>query len=81
MLSTDTWLKLICAMMTNAVIFGFGIVPVLAVPVLSAHSAYLIPGVVVMSFLISPFVAAWIAPRMRRRNWGDRWQTGDIISG
>lgn len=82
MLSTDTWLKIICSMMVNAVIFGVGTVTVLLVPALAAHAKYLIPAVVVVSFLAAPFVASLIAPRMRLRNWGKkRWQEGDQISG
>lgn len=82
MLSTDTWLKIICSMMVNAVIFGVGAVTVLLVPALATHAKYLIPAVVAVSFLTALLVASLIAPRMRLRNWGkERWQEGDLISG
>ncbi len=82
MLSADTWLKIICAMQVNAVIFGVGAVLVLALPSLSAHAMILIPAVVAMSFVLAPFVAFPIARRMRLRNWGrDAWKKGDLISG
>lgn len=82
MFSTDIWLRIFSGMMINAVVFGAGAVTVLSVPQLSAHAAYLIPAVVVLSFAISPFIALWVAPRMRVRNWGkEKWVRGDVISG
>jgi hypothetical protein len=82
MISTNTWLTIICSMMINAVIFGTGVIAVLSVPALTEHAKYLIPAVVAFSFLLSPFVAKLIAPRMRIRNWGKQgWQEGDLISG
>ena len=82
MLSTDTWLKIICSMMVNAVIFGVGVVTVLLVPAFAAQAKYLIPAIVVVSFVITPLVASHIARRMRLRNWGrEGWKDGDAISG
>jgi hypothetical protein len=82
MFSTDTWLRIICGMMINAIIFGIGAVTVLSIPALAAHAKYLLPAVVVASFILAPFVAWPIARRMRLRNWGRRnWQAGDAISG
>ena len=81
MLSTDTWLKIICSMMANAVIFGTGAAFVLSIPELAVNAKYLIPAAVVVSFAAAPFVAALVAPRMRIRNWGKkRWREGDLIS-
>lgn len=57
------------SMMVNAVVFGIGAIAVLSIPQLSANAAYLLPIVVVMSFLISPFIAWQIAPMLR-----SRWQ-------
>lgn len=82
MLSTETWLRIVCAMMANAVLFGAGAVTVLSVPALLPYAKFLIPAVVFLSFALAPFVAALIAPRMRLRNWGrEAWRRGDAISG
>jgi hypothetical protein len=55
------------SMMVNAVVFGVGAIAVLSIPQLSANAAYLLPIVVVTSFLISPFIAWQIAPMLRSR--------------
>ncbi|SON55357.1 hypothetical protein HDIA_1816 [Hartmannibacter diazotrophicus] len=82
MLSTDTWLKAICALQINAVAFGTFVVTILTIPALTVHAAILIPVAIAASIVISPIIAWWIAPRMRLRNWGKRrWNQGDIISG
>jgi uncharacterized membrane protein YhaH (DUF805 family) len=82
MFSTNTWLVIICSLSTNAVLFGTGAVTVLSIPALAAHAVYLIPAVVVASFILAPLAALWIAPRMRLRNWGRQgWREGDLISG
>lgn len=82
MFGTDTWLKILCAIMVNAVVFGIGAITVLSVPALAAQAKYFIPAVVVASFVISPFIAIPIARRMRLRNWGrEEWNRGDAISG
>lgn len=57
------------SMMVNAVVFGAGAIAVLSIPQLSANAAYLLPIVVVTSFLVSPFIAWQIAPMLR-----SRWQ-------
>ena len=56
------------SMMVNAVVFGIGAIAVLSIPQLSANAAYLLPIVVVASFLISPFIAWQIAPMLRSRS-------------
>ncbi|MGA1834308.1 hypothetical protein [Rhizobium wenxiniae] len=82
MFTTSTWLKIICSMMINAVLFGIGTITVLSIPTLEAQAKYLIPAVIVLSFALSYLIASKIAPRMRLRNWGKRnWQKGDKISG
>jgi hypothetical protein len=53
--------------MTNAVIFGIGIIIVLSVPGLQENAAKLIPLVVVASFVLAVPVAWLIAPRLRAR--------------
>jgi hypothetical protein len=82
MFTTDTWLRIVCSMMINAVLFGAGAILVLSVPTLAAQAKYLLPLVVVTSFIVAPFFAFAVAPRMRLRNWGiHRWKRGDAISG
>ncbi|MBN9030285.1 MAG: hypothetical protein BGO05_17610 [Rhizobiales bacterium 63-7] len=82
MISTDTWLKIIGAMMANAIVFGVGVVTVLMVPWLADHAKYSIPAVTVISFVTAPFLGAFVADRMRIRNWGrEKWRRGDLISG
>lgn len=81
MISTHIWLMIACSLMVNAVLFGFGIVPVLAIPALAAHAKYLIPAVVVTSLVLAPLIASLIVPRMRLRNYTrQEWQRGDLIS-
>jgi uncharacterized membrane protein len=58
--------------MTNAVLFGIGIVTVLNVPSLAAHAWIGIPVVVVLSLLLAAPIAWYIAPRMRARYWRRR---------
>jgi hypothetical protein len=53
--------------MTNAVIFGAGLITVLTVPTLSADAAFWIPVVVVVSLILAAPVAWLIAPRLQAR--------------
>ncbi len=68
-MSTRASIAALVSMMVNAVIFGVGAIAVLSIPQLSANAAYLLPIVVAMSFMISPFIAWQIAPMLR-----SRWQ-------
>ena len=80
--TTTTWIAIFCSLMVNAVIFGIGAVVVLTIPALAVQAKYLIPAVVVLSFLCTPIIAIVIARRMRIRNWGKQaWREGDTISG
>ena len=81
-ISTDIWLKVMCSLMINAVLFGVGVIIVLSVPALAEHAKYLIPGVIVASFVVTPLLCGLVARRMRIRNWGvSQWREGDLISG
>ena len=53
--------------MTNAVIFGAGIVTVLNVPTLRANAPIWIPVVVVTSLILAAPLAWLIAPRLQAR--------------
>ncbi len=71
-MKTDTYLTFFVSMMVNAVIFGTGAITVLSIPALAENAKYLLPLVVVISFVVAPFIAKLIAPRMRLRNWRRR---------
>ncbi len=71
-MSTNTRIALLISMMVNAVIFGAGAVTVLSIPHLSERAPFLLPVVIAASFLLSPFVARIIAPRMRSQRWQAR---------
>lgn len=53
--------------MANAVVVGTGLITVLSIPLLNAYAAYLIPAVVVASFILAAPLAWWIAPHLRSR--------------
>jgi len=60
------------SLMVNAVIFGAGVIAILAIPALSAHAAILIPVLVLLAFVVSPLISWVIAPRLRARYWRAR---------
>ncbi|NEW92674.1 hypothetical protein [Rhodopseudomonas sp. BR0M22] len=66
-------------MMTNAVLFGVGMVAVLTIPALSRNAMDWVPLAVAASFILAAPIAWWIAPRLRARYW--RHRDGDVISG
>jgi hypothetical protein len=67
-------------MMVQAMLFGVGVVLVLATP-LSAFAMQLMPWVVGVSFVLS-LPASWaIAPRLRARYWRARGGTGAQAAG
>ncbi len=81
-ISTDIWLKVMCSLMINAVLFGVGTITVLSVPALADQAKYLMPAAIVASFAMTPFLSGFVARRMRLRNWGTaQWRKGDLISG
>jgi multidrug efflux pump subunit AcrB len=68
-MSTRFQIAALVFMMTNAVAFGIGILPILMIPALADHAFEAIPAVVVASFLISAPLSWLIAPRLRARYW------------
>ncbi len=66
-MSTRAYIAALISMMINAIIFGTGAIVVLTIPALNAHAAYLLPIVVALAFIISPFIAWAMAPMLRFR--------------
>ena len=56
-------------MMTNAVAFGIGIVPILMIPAFANYAFEAIPAIVLASVLVSAPLSWFIAPRLRARYW------------
>ena len=56
--------------MTNAVIFGAGLITVLNVPALSADAPFWIPVVVLASLILAAPIAWLIAPRLQHATIG-----------
>ena len=67
-------------MMVQAVLFGIGMVLILATP-LSKNAMTFIPWMIAVSFVVSAPLAWLIAPRLQLRYWHQRHTDGDIISG
>lgn len=68
-------------LMTQAVMFGIGVLLVLATP-LANLAMELLPWVVAATAIGSLPIAWWIAPRLRARFWRERGMPdGDVISG
>lgn len=67
-MKTNIQIAALAGLMVNAVLFGVGAVAVLSIPALAEHAAYLLPAVIVASFVATPFIARAIVPRMRLRN-------------
>ena len=59
-------------LMTNAVIFGVGLITVLLLPSLRGGEMISIPAVVVASLILAAPIAWLIAPRLRARYWRRR---------
>lgn len=72
---TRFWIAAVIYPMVNAVLFGAGAVPLLAVPALSEHAGMLMPLVVAASFVIAVPLSWIVAPRLRARFWRQRQQT------
>ncbi len=78
------WIRIqIAAMvylMVQAIMFGAGMVLVLATP-LNAMAMQLIPWVVGVKALLSLPISWLIAPRLRARYWREKGIKSDFISG
>lgn len=59
-------------MMTNAVVFGVGVITVLSIPATEANAGPWIVGIVVASVVLSAPISWLIAPRLRLRYWKQR---------
>ena len=68
-MSTRAYISVLVGMMVNAVVFGVGAVTVLSIPAFQDNLFFWMPAVVIASFVISPFIAWHIAPKLR-----SRWQ-------
>jgi multidrug efflux pump subunit AcrB len=77
-MSTRFQIAALMFMMTNAVAFGVGLVPILMIPTLANHAFEAIPAVVLASVVISAPLSWLIAPRLRARYW--RSQNQDTTS-
>jgi peptidoglycan/LPS O-acetylase OafA/YrhL len=71
-ISTRSRIGLLIYGMTNAVLFGIGIVLVLSIEVLSQHAWLLIPLVVIASLVLAWPISWLIAPRLRKPLWRRR---------
>ena len=67
-------------LMVQAIMFGAGIILVLATP-LNAMAMQLIPWVVGVSAILSLPISWLIAPRLRARYWREQGVKSDILSG
>ena len=69
-MTTDTRIGLLIYGMVNAVLFGVGAVTLLSVSSLHQQWKYLLPVVVVLSFLLA-WPIAKRSPRLRTRYWNE----------
>ncbi len=68
-MSPRAFITVLLSLMVNAVLFGFGAILVLSVPALNEQAKYLLPAVIVASFVVTPVIAWKMAPRLRARYW------------
>jgi hypothetical protein len=76
--STRVQIAALIYAMTNSVLFGAGLVLVLALPVLNADAGFWISVVVAASLVLSAPIAWWMAPRLRARYWRRRSVANDL---
>lgn len=68
-MSPRAFITVLLSLMVNAVLFGVGAILVLSVPALNEQAKFLLPVVIVASFIMTPFIAWTMAPRLRARYW------------
>jgi hypothetical protein len=80
--NTETRLEIaaLVYLMTNSVLFGAGLIAVLAVPALSANAGYAIAAVVILSLVLAAPLAWLLAPRLRARYWRQRRRDIDLLA-
>jgi hypothetical protein len=71
------YIMIMLSLVTCAVLFGIGAVAVLSVPALSELAKFLLPVVIVASFVLGPIIAWFMAPRLRARYWKARDRAAD----
>ena len=55
------------SLLTSSVLFGLGAVAVLSIPMFSEQAEYLLPLVIVTSFLVGPVIGWFLAPQLQAR--------------
>lgn len=66
-MSTRMSISLLISMIVAAVLFGIGVTTVLSVPSLSGNAMFLIPLVIVVSFVLTPILSWLVAPTLRAK--------------
>ena len=66
-MKTNTWISLVLTLMVNAVVFGIGAIAILSIPSLYDKVKYLLPAWIVLTLIVSPFIARALALRLRSR--------------
>lgn len=79
--STRVQIAALIYSMTNAVLFGAGLILVLTLPVLNADAGYWISVVVGASLILAAPIAWWMAPRLRARYWRRTAVDGAPLAG
>jgi hypothetical protein len=67
-MKTNNFIALLLAFMVNAVIYGSLVTAVLSIEALSPWWEYWLPIVIGLSLISTPFVAKWLAPKLRVNN-------------
>ena len=66
-MSTRAYIAGMLFLMINAIVFGVGATAVLSISSLNANASFWLPLVVIVSFVVSPFIAWAMAPALRTR--------------
>ena len=79
MMSNRQRITLLIYSMTNAVIFGAGVIAVFSLPSLNADAAFWIPVVVVASFILAAPVDGWSHPGYKRAMIDGSWRGKESV--